>query len=201
MEKAKIKVSGCSRIRTHAEAWCRISGYLSSMAALGCNSLAAIKIAFAGNAAHMIKMHGDNLDRSHRGMSSYDESRLSENGMKQAFGTIQLFRSHGVALSVPSDRPWGMIEFHPRRSTSGYDNTPNLPSPRKSVKGDYWTSRIRRQTLPRSPARRRTARPGPYMRECVRRTSRCFLGMERMPVPPEPRSPRLAARNRPNGTP
>ncbi len=102
MEKVKIKVSGCSRIRTHADAWCRISGYLSSMAALGCNSLAAIKIAFAVNAAHMIKMYGDNLDRSNRGMSSYDESRLSENGMKQAFGTIQLFRSHGVALSAPS---------------------------------------------------------------------------------------------------
>jgi hypothetical protein len=54
MAKVKSKVSGCFRTRLHAEAWCRISSYLSSMAALGYNPLVAIQIALAGNAAHMI---------------------------------------------------------------------------------------------------------------------------------------------------
>ena len=57
MAKVKIKVSGCFRTRFYAEAWCRISSYLSSMAALGYNPLVAIQIALAGNAAEMIKMH------------------------------------------------------------------------------------------------------------------------------------------------
>jgi len=46
---AKVKVSGCFRTRHHAEAWCGISSYPSSMAALGYNPLAAIQIALAGN--------------------------------------------------------------------------------------------------------------------------------------------------------
>ena len=57
MAKVKIKVSGCFRTRLHAEAWCRISSYLSSMAALGYNPLVAIQIALAGNAANMINRH------------------------------------------------------------------------------------------------------------------------------------------------
>ena len=57
MAKVKIKVSGCFRTRFQAEARCRISSYLSSMAALGYNSLAAIQIALGGNAADMIKLH------------------------------------------------------------------------------------------------------------------------------------------------
>ena len=57
MAKVKIKVSGCFRTRSHAEAWCRISSYLSSMAALGYNPLVAIQIALAGKAASMIKLH------------------------------------------------------------------------------------------------------------------------------------------------
>ncbi|MYF89390.1 MAG: hypothetical protein F4186_08575 [Boseongicola sp. SB0676_bin_33] len=57
MAKLKMKVSGCFRTRHHAEAWCRISSYLSSMAALGYNSLVAIQIALAGKAADMIKLH------------------------------------------------------------------------------------------------------------------------------------------------
>ena len=57
MAKVKIKVSGCFRTRHHAEAWCRISSYLSSMAALGYNPLVAIQIALAGKAADMIKLH------------------------------------------------------------------------------------------------------------------------------------------------
>ncbi len=40
-----------------AEAWCRSSSYLTSMAALGYSPLVAIRIALAGNAADMIKMH------------------------------------------------------------------------------------------------------------------------------------------------
>ena len=57
MAKVKIKVSGCFRTRFYAEAWCRISSYLSSMAALGYNPLVAIQIALAGKAADMIKLH------------------------------------------------------------------------------------------------------------------------------------------------
>ncbi len=57
MAKVKIKVSGCFRTPLHAEAWCRISSYLTSMTALGYNPLVAIQIALAGNATDMIKMH------------------------------------------------------------------------------------------------------------------------------------------------
>ena len=57
MAKVKIKVSGCFRTRRHADAWCRISSYLSSMAALGYNPLVAIQIALAGKAANMIRLH------------------------------------------------------------------------------------------------------------------------------------------------
>ena len=57
MAKVKIKVSGCFRTQFQAEAWCRVSSYLSSMAALGYNPLAAIQIALAGNAANMITLH------------------------------------------------------------------------------------------------------------------------------------------------
>ena len=53
--KVKIKVSGCFRIRLNAEAWCRISSYLSLMAVLGYNPLVAIQIAPAGKASTMIK--------------------------------------------------------------------------------------------------------------------------------------------------
>ena len=57
MAKVRIKVSGCFRTRHCAEAWCRISSYPSSMAALGYNPLVAIRIALAGKAADMMKMH------------------------------------------------------------------------------------------------------------------------------------------------
>ncbi|MCY4139184.1 MAG: hypothetical protein OXF56_13105 [Rhodobacteraceae bacterium] len=57
MAKVKIKVSVCFRARLYAEAWCRISSYPSSMAALGYNPLVAIQIALAGKAADMIRMH------------------------------------------------------------------------------------------------------------------------------------------------
>ncbi len=57
MAKVKIKVSGCFRTKRCADAWCRISSCLSSMAALGYNPLVAIQIALAGNAADIIKSH------------------------------------------------------------------------------------------------------------------------------------------------
>ena len=43
-----------------AEAWYRISSYLSPMAALGYNPLAAIQIALACDAANMIEMRHAN---------------------------------------------------------------------------------------------------------------------------------------------
>ena len=55
MAKVKQKVSGCFRTLRHAEAHCRISSYLQSMALQGYNPLAAIQIALNGNAAEMIE--------------------------------------------------------------------------------------------------------------------------------------------------
>ena len=58
MAKVKIKVSGSFRTALHAEeAWCRISGCLSSTAALGYRPLVAIQIALAGGGADMIEKH------------------------------------------------------------------------------------------------------------------------------------------------
>ena len=50
MSKVKQKVSGCFRTRKYAEAYCRISSYLQSMAYQGYNPLVAIQIALAGRA-------------------------------------------------------------------------------------------------------------------------------------------------------
>lgn len=51
MSKVKQKVSGCFRSAEYAEAYCRISSYLQSMANRGHNPLIAIQIALAGNAS------------------------------------------------------------------------------------------------------------------------------------------------------
>ena len=48
MGKVKQKVSGCFRQRKYAEAYCRISSYLQSMAYQGYNPLTAIQFALAG---------------------------------------------------------------------------------------------------------------------------------------------------------
>ena len=50
MSKVKQKVSGCFRTRRYAEAYCRISSYLPSMANQGYNPLVTIRIALAGGA-------------------------------------------------------------------------------------------------------------------------------------------------------
>ena len=59
MSKVKMKVSGCLRTERFARAWCRVSSYLDSMAALGYNPLVAIEIALAGKAADMIKQYDE----------------------------------------------------------------------------------------------------------------------------------------------
>ncbi len=48
MSKVKQKVSGCFRIRKYAEAYCRISSYLQTMANRGYNPLVAIQMALSG---------------------------------------------------------------------------------------------------------------------------------------------------------
>lgn len=48
MSKVKQKVSGCFRSKTYAEAYCRISSYLQTMATKGYNPLIAIQMALAG---------------------------------------------------------------------------------------------------------------------------------------------------------
>ena len=48
MSKVKQKVSGCFRTRKYAEAYCRISSYLQTMAYQGFNPLVAIQMAFSG---------------------------------------------------------------------------------------------------------------------------------------------------------
>ena len=55
MAKVKQKVSGCFRTPHYAAVYCRISGYLQSMACQGYNPLAAIEIALNGNAAGMVE--------------------------------------------------------------------------------------------------------------------------------------------------
>ena len=48
MSKVKQKISGCFRVSEYAQAYCRISSYLQSMANKGYNPLIAIQIALAG---------------------------------------------------------------------------------------------------------------------------------------------------------
>jgi transposase-like protein len=48
MAKVKQKVSGCFRTQKYAEAYCRISSYLQTMANKGYNPLVAIQMAFSG---------------------------------------------------------------------------------------------------------------------------------------------------------
>jgi transposase len=48
MSKVKQKVSGCFRTNTFAEAYCRISSYLQTMATRGYNPLVAIQLALSG---------------------------------------------------------------------------------------------------------------------------------------------------------
>ena len=48
MSKVKQKVSGCFRVRQYAEAYCRISSYLQTMANQGYNPLVAIQLALSG---------------------------------------------------------------------------------------------------------------------------------------------------------
>jgi len=48
MSKVKQKVSGCFRTRKYAEAYCRISSDLQTMANQGYNPLVAIQMALSG---------------------------------------------------------------------------------------------------------------------------------------------------------
>ena len=48
MSKVKQKVSGCFRTKKFADAYCRISSYLQTMANIGYNPLVAIQMAFSG---------------------------------------------------------------------------------------------------------------------------------------------------------
>ena len=54
MANVEQKVSGCFRSPKYADAWCRISSCLKSMAYQGYNPLTAIQIARNGNADNMI---------------------------------------------------------------------------------------------------------------------------------------------------
>ena len=67
MAKVKQKVSGCFRTAAYADAYCRISGYLQSMALQGYNPLSAIEIALKGDATSMVekplKNKPDNQDK------------------------------------------------------------------------------------------------------------------------------------------
>lgn len=53
MAKVKQKVSGCFRSEVYAQAYCRISSYLQTMANKGYNPLIAIQMALAGKACSM----------------------------------------------------------------------------------------------------------------------------------------------------
>ena len=49
MAKVKQKVSGCFRTERYAQAYCRISSYLQTMANRGHNPLIAIQMALSGD--------------------------------------------------------------------------------------------------------------------------------------------------------
>jgi transposase len=53
MSKVKQKVSGCFRTQIYAEAYCRISSYLQTMANKGHNPIIAIQMALAGDLARV----------------------------------------------------------------------------------------------------------------------------------------------------
>jgi transposase len=53
MSKVKQKVSGCFRIPQYANAYCRISSYLQTMANRGYNPLVAIQLALSGELYEM----------------------------------------------------------------------------------------------------------------------------------------------------
>ena len=53
MSKVKQKVSGCFRTPKFAEAYCRLSSYLQTMAYHGHNPLIALEWAFSGRATEM----------------------------------------------------------------------------------------------------------------------------------------------------
>jgi transposase len=53
MAKVKQKISGCFRSKQYAEAYCRISSYLQTMAYQGVNPLLAIQLALAGEIPEM----------------------------------------------------------------------------------------------------------------------------------------------------
>ena len=50
MAKVKQKVSGCFRSEQYAQAYCRITSYLQTMANKGINPMLAIQMALAGQA-------------------------------------------------------------------------------------------------------------------------------------------------------
>ena len=53
-------ISGCFRTVKLAQAYCRISSYLTTMENLGCNPLIAISIALKGEAVAYLKKHAKN---------------------------------------------------------------------------------------------------------------------------------------------
>ena len=57
MAKVRQKVSGCFRTVAFAQAYCRISSYLQTMAALGYNPLVAVAIALQGMAVDCLNQH------------------------------------------------------------------------------------------------------------------------------------------------
>ena len=65
MSKVKQKVSGCFRTAKFAEAYCRISSYLQTMAYQGYNPLVALQWALSGRAT---EIRGD---QGRSGASSY----------------------------------------------------------------------------------------------------------------------------------
>ena len=73
MSKVKQKVSGCFRTRKYAQAYCRISSYLQSMANQGYNPLVAIQIALAGRAV-------DNMGEQLLRQAKLGEGRSHVNG-------------------------------------------------------------------------------------------------------------------------
>ncbi len=63
MSKVKQKVSGCFRVKVYAQAYCRISSYLQTMANKGCSPLVAIQMALAGEVEGVSSYHFERNER------------------------------------------------------------------------------------------------------------------------------------------
>ena len=127
MSKVKQKVSGCFRTRKYAQAYCRISSYLQSMAYQGYNPLVVIQIALAGRAV-------DNMPKQLPYNKLIDRDKVF--AMLLSLGTpinIADFKLWRGSSEAAGETAGGEIGFPRRRSRRGrtrFGGRSQIPVPR-----------------------------------------------------------------------